>query len=218
MKEIGWQLTQQTGKSFISPEEDSPTNGEDEEADTQDNDSAPFISASLPPAHRISELISSLPDLSRPTIIIIEAIDLFTLHTRQALLYCLFDMIQTSRPGGGCRGVTAIGITNRIDTINLFEKRVKSRFSGRVLRTAPLQQKGWVDLTRRILCTTVPGQNAEWQPFWEASIDRFLAQKDVVDRLGELLTLTADLSLLGRVFVNFSQPCGPVLFSDSHPR
>lgn len=57
------------------------------------------------------------------TVFILENIDLFTHNNKQLLLYNLFQLTNLTW------NVVIIGITNRLDIIDLFEKRVKSRFS-----------------------------------------------------------------------------------------
>jgi hypothetical protein len=50
---------------------------------------------------------------------------LFTSHPRQSLLYNLLDKI------GNVQGIGVIGVTARCDFVELLEKRVRSRLSGR---------------------------------------------------------------------------------------
>lgn len=90
-------------------------------------------------------MIATLATLSRPTIVILESFDLFAQHARQALLYCLLDTAQSchanntasSSKSPGAGGLAVVGITSRNDCLNLLEKRVKSRFSGRSIRVGP---------------------------------------------------------------------------------
>ncbi|TFK98588.1 origin recognition complex subunit 4 C-terminus-domain-containing protein [Pterulicium gracile] len=257
LKEIAWQLTQQTGRSFLEEEEDE----EDEEApdhdllvddNEEDDEPNPFLSpdrasssssypvlpTALPPAHRISSLISTLPSLPRPTIVILDALDLFALHTRQALLYCLFDMVQTSRPGGGRKGVAVVGVTTRVDVVTLFEKRVKSRFSGRVVLLGEVddpetegkkgEMKRWERRARGVLCPRdidvvrqdwgsddeehngdVDVDMSAWRTEWEDVVDRFLKVRDVREYLEATCDLVDDVGLLGRILI------GPVLQLDA---
>lgn len=60
-------------------------------------------------------------------VIILEEFDRFTQVSRQTLLYNLFDLAQSSRTP-----IAVVGVTSRMNTRELFEKRVKSRFSQRV--------------------------------------------------------------------------------------
>ncbi|XP_072021075.1 origin recognition complex subunit 4-like [Amphiura filiformis] len=61
-----------------------------------------------------------------PVLFILDEFDLFAHHKNQTLLYNLFDISQSAQTP-----VTVIGITCRLDVIELLEKRVKSRFSHR---------------------------------------------------------------------------------------
>ncbi|XP_050297559.1 origin recognition complex subunit 4 [Anthonomus grandis grandis] len=63
---------------------------------------------------------------SKSIIFILEEFDLFCTHHNQTLLYNLFDISQSAQAP-----ICVLGITCRIDVIQLLEKRVKSRFSHR---------------------------------------------------------------------------------------
>jgi origin recognition complex subunit 4 len=59
-------------------------------------------------------------------VFIIDEFDLFAGHTRQTLLYNLFDIAQARKAP-----IAVLGLTTRIDVVESLEKRVKSRFSHR---------------------------------------------------------------------------------------
>ncbi|KAG8035570.1 hypothetical protein G9C98_000998 [Cotesia typhae] len=63
---------------------------------------------------------------SKPCIFLIDEFDLFCQHHNQTLLYNLFDIAQSAQSP-----ICVLGITCRLDVIELLEKRVKSRFSHR---------------------------------------------------------------------------------------
>jgi origin recognition complex subunit 4 len=63
---------------------------------------------------------------SKSVIFILDDFDLFTSHARQALLYNLFDIAQSSKAP-----ILVLGVTTRVDVVESLEKRVKSRFSHR---------------------------------------------------------------------------------------
>ncbi|CAO3659750.1 unnamed protein product [Umbelopsis vinacea] len=80
-------------------------------------------------AESLSYLLSLLKSGSKsntPVIFILDEFDLFAQHPKQALLYNLFDIAQSSQ-----NPIAVIGLTCRLDTMELLEKRVKSRFSHR---------------------------------------------------------------------------------------
>ncbi|XP_042302315.1 origin recognition complex subunit 4 isoform X4 [Sceloporus undulatus] len=63
---------------------------------------------------------------SCPVLFILDEFDLFIHHRNQTLLYNLFDISQSAQTP-----IAVIGLTCRLDILELMEKRVKSRFSHR---------------------------------------------------------------------------------------
>lgn len=114
-------------------------------------------------------------------VIILEEFDRFTQVSRQTLLYNLFDLAQSSRTP-----LAVIGITSRMNTRELFEKRVRSRFSQRVIslkRPAKLSQFwGICRATLRVEPSDL--DNAESAEAlaaiesWNTRLDELYAQKD----------------------------------------
>ena len=205
IREIAWQLSHQTGKQVaLEGEEDGG------DPDTNEGQMDQQDAASLPPPAYLPSLISTLPSQPKPVVVVLDAFDEFALHGRQALLYCLLDTVQSCRVGSGLNGLAVIGVTNRVDTINLLEKRVKSRFSGRMLRTAgPRSVQDWWRLTSGIL--TVPlGKEKDvdgWKELWGGSVKRFLEERSVKTALHETWALVRDVRMLTRILVRPSLPC-----------
>ncbi|KAJ1952198.1 origin recognition complex subunit 4, partial [Dispira parvispora] len=97
------------------------------------------IPATPPPKRTFSEtlvyLLSFLKKGGRrenPIVFILDEFDLFSQHPKQTLLYTLFDVVQSHQ-----LPVLVIGITARLDAVELLEKRVKSRFSHRQISVYP---------------------------------------------------------------------------------
>ncbi|KAI6113651.1 origin recognition complex subunit 4 C-terminus-domain-containing protein [Pisolithus thermaeus] len=194
LREIARQLSLQTGRSFLN------------DNDIVDEDhslfSEPIPPVPLPPPSHLPALVSLLPTLSRPTIVILDAFDLFALHARQSLLYCLLDTVQSCRVGQGSNGLAVVGVTSRLDAINLLEKRVKSRFSGRVLRTAPpVKLCHWMSLSRRLLCIPIEKGGEEWMDMWNLAVDTFLADRKVAEVFADTFALTRDVRMLQNLLV-----------------
>nr|XP_034987049.1 origin recognition complex subunit 4 isoform X2 [Zootoca vivipara] len=63
---------------------------------------------------------------SCPVLFILDEFDLFVHHKNQTLLYNLFDVSQSAQTP-----IAVVGLTCRLDILELMEKRVKSRFSHR---------------------------------------------------------------------------------------
>ncbi|XP_046617948.1 origin recognition complex subunit 4 [Neodiprion virginianus] len=74
---------------------------------------------------------------SKPVIFILDEFDLFCAHRNQTLLYNLFDVAQSAQAP-----ICVLGITCRLDVIELLEKRVKSRFSHRQIFLFPGDTSG----------------------------------------------------------------------------
>lgn len=64
----------------------------------------------------------------RAVLFILDELDAFARRPRQALLYGLFDALASA----GALGAAVLGVSVRVDALDLLEKRVRSRFSGRV--------------------------------------------------------------------------------------
>lgn len=65
-------------------------------------------------------------------IFIIDNFELFCAHHNQTLLYNLFDIAQLAQTP-----ICILGMTSRLDVVELLEKRVKSRFSHRQIFLLP---------------------------------------------------------------------------------
>ncbi|XP_063217743.1 origin recognition complex subunit 4 isoform X2 [Bacillus rossius redtenbacheri] len=75
-------------------------------------------------------------DTSKCVLFILEEFDLFCGHHNQTLLYNLFDVAQSAQAP-----VCVLGLTVRLDVVELLEKRVKSRFSHRQVFVLPPADK-----------------------------------------------------------------------------
>ncbi|XP_042202117.1 origin recognition complex subunit 4-like [Callorhinchus milii] len=69
---------------------------------------------------------------TRPVLFVLEEFDLFVQHKNQALLYNLFDVAKSAQTP-----IAVVGLTCRLDVLELLEKRVKSRFSHRQIHVFP---------------------------------------------------------------------------------
>ena len=250
IREIAWQLAQQTGQSFLPNDPEDPEDEEpgasapaeqehaavpepdaehDADVDAEaDEDENPFLESApsaipapdsvaptiaLPPPAHLLALISMIPTLPRPTIVVLDGFDLFATHARQALLYCLLDTAQACRTGTGSgSGMAVVGVTARVDTINLLEKRVKSRFSGRMIRAAcPAKVEHWVELAKATLGAPVVSGGAkgkestdekEWGRMWVKAVEAFMGSEDVIEALKETYALTRDYQMFRRIMVS----------------
>ncbi|KAG0172584.1 origin recognition complex subunit 4 [Apophysomyces sp. BC1034] len=80
----------------------------------------------------ILSLLKSGDRTTLPIIFVLDEFDLFAQHPKQALLYNLLDAAQSAQ-----NPMAVVGLTCRLDTLDLLEKRVKSRFSHRQIYLFP---------------------------------------------------------------------------------
>ncbi|XP_017070520.1 origin recognition complex subunit 4 [Drosophila eugracilis] len=85
---------------------------------------------------------------SKSVVFILEEFDLFCAHHNQTLLYNLFDVSQSAQAP-----ICVLGVTCRLDVIELLEKRVKSRFSHRQVFLFPSSERfeEYVELCQDLL-------------------------------------------------------------------
>ncbi|KAH8118304.1 origin recognition complex subunit 4 C-terminus-domain-containing protein [Phellopilus nigrolimitatus] len=205
MREIARQVVQQTGSKTF------------ESIDSEEDDN-PFIDdvddvtiGSLPPPSHLPSLIAALPTLHRPVVVLLDAFEQFTLQVPQALLYCLLDTVQSCRAGTYTqRGLAVVGLTTRIDVVNFLEKRVKSRFSHRMLRTAGMRRVDeWMALVKSCLCVNLKNVSPdikssvdEWRSIWEHSVNLFAEDRSSRDSLKGMFCISRDVRVLLRAVTN----------------
>lgn len=193
LREIARQLFEQTGSSLLQNMQED----EDEEAG---DDSELTLATNT----YLSTLIAALPTLERPSIIILDAFELFALHPRQSLLYCLLDTVQAKSSSG--KGLAVVGVTSRVDVINMLEKRVKSRFSGRTLRTS-IKEDWWQLYVKTILTASIEGaedsdgQLSEWTELWGEAVDRFVNERASKALFEETVAFNKNACTLARIMV-----------------
>lgn len=200
MREISAQLCEQTGTAFLQDDETQEANDE-----LETDKAAPTVFVE-PLTSQLPSLIGVIPTLARPTVVVIDAFDLFTLHARQALLYCLLDTAQSIRAGASKSGMAVIGLTSRVDTISLLEKRVKSRFSGRVFRTEHSDVAAqWTDVTRAVLCPSREALSDDgfdhWSGMWNEHVEKFLEDRSTRDAILETYAISKDVKVWIRILV-----------------
>ena len=208
LREIAVQLNEQTGNVFLSSTQDGQD--DDDELNSFLDPQSTNAPSGLPSAAHLPTIISLLPTLSRPTIVILDAFDLFSLHPRQSLLYCLLDTVQSCGAGANSEGLAVIGVTTRMDSVNLLEKRVKSRFSGRMIRTAPPRElDDWIHTARTVLCSEASPSDSEarkqlatWKKMWNSTVEKFLTDETVLSIFNHTFCVTKDVRMLSKLLVS----------------
>ncbi|XP_020772762.1 origin recognition complex subunit 4 [Boleophthalmus pectinirostris] len=116
---------------------------------------------------------------SRPVLFLLDEFDLFVHHKNQTLLYNLFDVSQSAQAP-----IAVVGLTCRLDVLELLEKRVKSRFSHRQIHL--FSDATFPDYVQRVqkqlwLPATFPDQRFAEE--WNNSVKALCQDKSVEDVL-----------------------------------
>ncbi|NP_001081561.1 origin recognition complex subunit 4 [Xenopus laevis] len=163
-------------------------------------------------AENLSFLLEALKTGDRksscPVLFVLDEFDLFAHHKNQTLLYNLFDIAQSAQTP-----VAVIGLTCRLDVMELLEKRVKSRFSHRqihLLNSFSFSQYQQIFQEKLSLPASFP--DSQFAEKWNESIKSLVESKLVEDVLQKQYNASKDvrslhmLMLLAVCRVNVSHP------------
>lgn len=136
------------------------------------------------------------------TVLILDNFDLFCDHPRQTLLYNLFDIAQSKKAP-----ICVLGLTRKVDAFDRLEKRVKSRFSHRIIQLPAFKQDQFREVALAALQCNC-NDNSEifthyanaWNQVLDDSIDlenliklTFLTSGNVKDLFATVLPMVAQL-------------------------
>ncbi|CAO3629054.1 unnamed protein product [Cunninghamella blakesleeana] len=130
-----------------------------------------------------------------PIIFILEEFDLIAQHPKQSLLYNLFDAAQSSQ-----NPMAIIGLTCRIDALDLLEKRVKSRFSHRQIFLFPPATFGdFTEMARDAL--TIPEDLTEenYVIKFNQHVKNVFEDTSMVTLLRRIFDITKDLRMFFKI-------------------
>ncbi|XP_069717798.1 origin recognition complex subunit 4 isoform X2 [Phaenicophaeus curvirostris] len=129
---------------------------------------------------------------SCPVLFVLDEFDLFVHHKNQALIYNLFDVSQSAQTP-----VTVIGLTCRHDTLELLEKRVKSRFSHRQIYLVNSSDfKQYLKIFKEQLSLPPEFPDEPFAQKWNSNVQHLSEDKAVQDMLQDLFNYTKDLRSL----------------------
>ncbi|WFD36711.1 origin recognition complex subunit 4 [Malassezia cuniculi] len=154
----------------------------DDDLDTQLGAVMSTMSATL--AHLLGLLSSGA---GAPLVVVLDQFDVMAQRVRQSFMYCLLDAVQS---GSYQPGFAVVGLTCRVDAGDFLEKRVKSRFSHRIIHLLPLPFDKYAQVAR----TALLGGAAEGE--WHDSVERVCGDSQFVDVLKALHSLSGDIRLL----------------------
>ncbi|CAO3646903.1 unnamed protein product [Cunninghamella echinulata] len=139
-----------------------------------------------------------------PIIFILEEFDLIAQHPKQSLLYNLFDAAQSSQ-----NPLAVIGLTCRIDALDLLEKRVKSRFSHRQIFLFPPATFGdFVEMARDALIVPNDIADETFVTEFNQAVENVFEDTSMAALLRRIFDITKDLRMFFKIcFEPVSQLC-----------
>ena len=129
---------------------------------------------------------------TRSILVVLDEVDLYAHHGQQTLLYTLLDLAQS-----GTTPLAIVGLTCRLDTVAMLEKRVLSRFSQQQLHLFndwSLEQYQGVLDTMLTLPETTPPLPSDFVSTWNQKAQDMLANPSVLAQVQALYEINrADL-------------------------
>ncbi|XP_061664028.1 origin recognition complex subunit 4 [Syngnathoides biaculeatus] len=127
-----------------------------------------------------------------PVLFILDEFDLFAHHKNQTLLYNLLDVSQSAQAP-----VAVVGLTCRLDVLELLEKRVKSRFSHRQIHLLKgLSFTQYLERVRSQLSLPDDFPVGKFAQDWNSSVQSFCEDKSVEDTLRRHFNSSTDFRSL----------------------
>lgn len=143
------------------------------------------------------EVLKSGPQNSKCILFILDEFDLFCQHKNQTLLYNLFDVAQTAQIP-----VAVIGVSCRLDVMGLLEKRVKSRFSHRMLHFFnKLNFEDYMRIVENILQLPIDFSSSLVRRNWNTHVKEILQDKTVLNIFQRLYNITKDIRAVKKFLI-----------------
>lgn len=167
----GMDLPELDASVALSDDEEAPAPTEPPAAEPGPSEAvaSAILSTMATTLSHILTLLSHTPHdaqrAQRPLLIVLDAFEQFAQRPRQALLYCLLDAVQAGSYGPG---LAVVGMTTRVDAGDALEKRVKSRFSHRIIHVHPPSVEQYELIARTALRG---GYNAPCDDAWKDRVE-----------------------------------------------
>ncbi|XP_069791095.1 origin recognition complex subunit 4 isoform X2 [Narcine bancroftii] len=134
---------------------------------------------------------------SRPVLFILDEFDLFAHHKNQTLLYNLLDIAQAPQTP-----VAVVGLTCRLDVLELLEKRVKSRFSHRQIHLLNAFNFGlYMEVFQQQLSLPEEFPDKRFAQEWNQNIESLCKDQTVVDILRKHFNFSKDFRSLNMLLM-----------------
>lgn len=160
---------------------------DDDDDDENEDDNEEYVSLS-----KVKDRQPGTVSAQIPLIFIIDEIEKYASNSKQTLLYNIFDMAQSSSTpiSKGSKvssttssAVTVIGITARATVREQLEKRVKSRFSQRIIQINKCRNlDDFCDSVCKMLTLEEVGDDKEYIKYYNDKIKQMVAKRGTVLR------------------------------------
>ncbi|KAK3753290.1 hypothetical protein QZH41_015229, partial [Actinostola sp. cb2023] len=132
---------------------------------------------------------------SQSILFVLDEFDLFVHHKNQSLLYNLFDVSQSAQTP-----ICVIGLTCRLDVVELLEKRVKSRFSHRQIHLFNSSSFGeYLEIVRSILSLPSSFSNETFCKSWNDNLEDLIESSEAQEVLRQQFSVTKDIKSLHKL-------------------
>eukprot|EP00105_Crassostrea_gigas_P044067 XP_019928215.1 PREDICTED: origin recognition complex subunit 4-like [Crassostrea gigas] len=143
------------------------------------------------------EALKSGDQSSKPILFLLDEFDLFAHHKNQTLLYNLFDVAQSAQAP-----ICVVGITCRLDVIELLEKRVKSRFSHRQIHLFNSQTfEDFIVIFKKLLCLDIIFPDQKFADSWNLQVEQLARDPTITDILRQQFEFTKDVRALQQLLM-----------------
>lgn len=143
------------------------------------------------------EALKSGDQSSKPILFLLDEFDLFAHHKNQTLLYNLFDVAQSAQAP-----ICVVGITCRLDVIELLEKRVKSRFSHRQIHLFNSQTfEDFIVIFKKLLCLDINFPDQKFADSWNLQVEQLARDPTITDILRQQFEFTKDVRALQQLLM-----------------
>ncbi|KAI9597543.1 origin recognition complex subunit 4 C-terminus-domain-containing protein [Syncephalis fuscata] len=150
--------------------------------------------------HLLKLFAAGQTDQTRPIIFILDEFDAFAQRPKQTLLYNLFDLAQSGRAP-----VAVIGLTCRMDVVDTLEKRVKSRFSHRIIHLKPPSTlEDYVEIVENALSITsseVQSVKSKYLVAFNTSVKTLLKSPVFIEMAKQSFELIKDIRSIFRICI-----------------
>lgn len=111
-----------------------------------------------------------------PIVFVIDEVEVFANPNRQTLLYNLFDLVENSSTP-----ITTICLSSKFTVKDSLEKRVRSRFSQRMIQFTKFNEEQFIEISKKILSIDEPENDYENQ--WNKHIEELINNQSSLRKL-----------------------------------